>query len=184
MLSVPRRGPSSVWTVPSEPLRVPEWLGVDHFAAFPQELVRRLILGWSPSGICVECGEGRRPVVAKEHHEAKAFAAEQQASGRGWHGGDPAKRSLGISAEDRQTTITGYACACPTPTAPTRPAVVLDPFGGTGTVAMVARALGRYPVHIDLSADYLKLARWRIYESGHASKTAERTNRERQGVLL
>ena len=72
-------------------------------------------------------------------------------------------------------------------TAPTprpRPAVVLDPFGGTGTTAMVARALGRYPVHLDLSADYLKLARWRIYESGHASKTAERTNRERQGVLL
>ncbi len=43
---------------------------------------------------------------------------------------------------------------------------------------------GRYPVHIDLSRDYLRLARWRIYESGHASKTVERTNREAQGVLL
>ena len=49
---------------------------------------------------------------------------------------------------------------------------------------LVARALGRYPVHVDLSADYLRLARWRIYESGHASKTTERTNRERQQVLL
>ena len=49
---------------------------------------------------------------------------------------------------------------------------------------MVARALGRYPVHIDLSADYLRLARWRIYDSGHAAKTTARTNRERQGTLL
>lgn len=49
---------------------------------------------------------------------------------------------------------------------------------------MVARALGRYGVNVDLSADYLRLARWRIFDSGHASKTVERTNRENQGVLL
>ena len=79
-------------------------------------------------------------------------------------------------------TITGYACQCPEPDAPTRPAVVLDPFGGTGTTAMVARALGRYPVHMDLSADYLRLAQWRIYESGHAAKTVTRTNGERRGA--
>ncbi len=49
---------------------------------------------------------------------------------------------------------------------------------------MVARALGRYGVHLDLSADYLRLARWRIYDSGHASKTRERTNLENQGSLF
>lgn len=47
---------------------------------------------------------------------------------------------------------------------------------------MVARALGRYPVHMDLSADYLRLAQWRIYESGHAAKTVTRTNGERRGA--
>ena len=47
---------------------------------------------------------------------------------------------------------------------------------------MVARALGRYPVHLDLSADYLRLARWRIYESGHFAKTVNRTNGERRGA--
>ena len=39
--------PGSVWTVPTEPLRVPDHLGVDHFAAFPSEWPRRLILGLS-----------------------------------------------------------------------------------------------------------------------------------------
>jgi DNA modification methylase len=60
----------------------------------------------------------------------------------------------------------------------------LDPFAGTGTTIMVARALGRHGVGIDLSADYLRLARWRIYQSGHAAKTMRRTWDERQGSLL
>jgi len=83
-----------------------------------------------------------------------------------------------------EATITGYACDCPDTTAPTRPAVILDPFGGTGTTAMTARALGRFGISLDLSADYLRLAEWRIFHSGHADKTTARTNRERQGALL
>jgi hypothetical protein len=52
---------------------------------------------------------------------------------------------------------------------------------GTGTTALVARALGRTRISLDLSADYSRLARWRIFQSGHAAKTRERTNRDRQG---
>jgi DNA modification methylase len=105
--------PGSVWTVATDPLKVPDHLDVDHFAAFPREWPRRLVLGWSPAN-----------------------------------------------------------------------GVVLDPFGGTGTTAMVARALGRYGVSVDLSADYLRLARWRIFDSDGASKVRERTNGERQATLL
>lgn len=39
--------------------------------------------------------------------------------------------------------------------------VVLDPFGGTGTTALVASALGRYGISVDMSADYCRLAAWR-----------------------
>ena len=53
--------PGSVWDIPSQPLTVPAHLGIDHFAAFPMELPRRCILGWSPPGICTACNEGRRP---------------------------------------------------------------------------------------------------------------------------
>jgi tRNA G10 N-methylase Trm11 len=60
---------------------------------------------------------------------------------------------------------------------------VLDPFVGTGTVPMVARTLGRYGIGIDLSRDYLRLAHWRIFQSGHGRKAESRTNRERQGVF-
>lgn len=67
---------------------------------------------------------------------------------------------------------------------PTRPAVVLDPFGGTGTVAMVAAALGRVGISVDASRDYCRIAKWRIEESGHARKVTERAWADRQGVML
>lgn len=162
--------PGSVWTIPSEPLKVPDWLGVDHFAAFPQEWPRRIILGWSPSGICVECGQGRRPVVEKDY----------DSQGRTTNGPQSVERRHESPGREvrkvEQATITGYACDCDQPTAPTRPAVVLDPFGGTGTVAMVARALGRFGVSMDLSSDYLRLAQWRVFESRHWMKTVTRTH--------
>jgi DNA modification methylase len=179
--------PGSVWTIPSEPLTVPDHIGVDHFAAFPQEWPRRLILGWTPSGICTACNEGRRPVVEKRAVKSPAHAEGSIVGRRTAPAGEQAasvdRGDVGAPRFNQEHTITGYACACDVTLAPTRPAVVLDPFVGTGTVPMVARALGRYGIGLDLSRDYLRLARWRIGESRHGSKTIDRTNRERQGNL-
>ena len=71
------------------------------------------------------------------------------------------------------TTITGYACGCPDATAPVRPAVVVDPFGGTGTTALVASMLGRTGVSVDLSADYCRLARWRTTDPAERAKALQ-----------
>lgn len=51
------------------------------------------------------------------------------------------------------------ACGCG---APTRPGLVLDPFGGSGTVAAVAQALGRDWLLIELNPDYADLAQRRL----------------------
>ena len=177
--------PGSVWSIPSEPLQVPDHLGVDHFAAFPQEWPRRLILGWCPQEVCSECGEGRAPVVEKEleldHHSTHA---KTHRGAVGDNGVRTARGSASDNVSRTVATITGYACACPDNSAPSTPGVVLDPFAGTGTVPMVARALGRTGIGVDLSADYLRLADWRVFDSGHAAKTMQRTNSERQGTLL
>jgi DNA modification methylase len=163
--------PGSVWTVATEPLRVPDHLGIDHFAAFPTEWPKRIISGWSPAGVCVECGEGRRPVTDVSPVEQKAFAKLQALDeGRNWAQGGNDKRTLGYAAGERDRTITGYACACPEPTAPTTPAVVLDPFGGTGTTALVAKALGRHGISVDMSADYCRLADWRTNDRNQLAK--------------
>jgi len=162
--------PGSVWNIPTQPLKVPDHLEIDHFAAFPLEWPRRIIRGWSPAGICVECGEGRRPVGAKSSpynpHQNRFVQTARPAP----HGASRVNTTLGWQ---RDTTITGYACACAEPTAPTRRAVVLDPFAGTGTTLLAAKALGRLGIGVDLSRDYCRLAQWRCTDPGELAKAMQ-----------
>lgn len=212
--------PSSVWAIASEPLRPPKYLDVEHFAAFPSEWPRRLVLGYSPEGICTACGEGRRTIAAVTQHPYRAGGASgrpkrQDANGTHPHGFN----AVGYPQTRSEAHLVGAVCAC-TPfedrerpargsnsgrnkdprhakwdgdpggrrrtfdrvylldawePAPCTPAIVLDPFGGTGTVAAVAHALGRHGISIDLSADYQRLARWRIEESDLVAKVRART---------
>jgi DNA modification methylase len=156
--------PGSVWSIPTEPLTVPAHLGIDHFAAFPLEWPRRIIQGWSPPGICTACGEGRRPISDAQTYPTQGpNRAVKHNVDRKDHGGSDGRLATVRS-------ITGYACACPEPTAPTRPSVVLDPFGGTGTTALAARALGRHGISIDMSADYSSLACWRTTDERELAK--------------
>jgi site-specific DNA-methyltransferase (adenine-specific) len=152
--------PGSVWTIPTSPLRVPEHLGVDHFAAYPPELVRRIVLGWSPREVCTACGEGRRPTKTTEKYlHRPGGAAVLGAAWKNDSGDSKARHDIGNVRSVHE--ITGYACACPDTTAPTTPGVVLDPLGGTGTTALVASVHGRVGISVDLSADYCRIARWR-----------------------
>jgi hypothetical protein len=48
---------------------------------------------------------------------------------------------------------------------------------------MVAHALGRVGVTLDLSFDYCRLARWRIWDSGGVTRIESRTDQDRQQVL-
>ena len=187
------RLPGSVWTIPSEPLNIPDDTRTlldlpDHFAAFPQEFPRRIILGWSPTGICTECGEGRRPVVSVEYEQYAERATNRRVTGSEALGdsghGRPGSAEAPHGDAHAHRSIDSYTCACPTPDAPIRPAVILDPMGGTGTVAGVAKTLGRYGISYDLSEDYNRLAQWRITQSNHFTKTEQRTWADRQGSLL
>lgn len=169
--------PGSVWEIPTEPLRVPDHLGVDHFAAFPSEWPRRIILGWSPSGVCVACGEGRRPVVNVSYVPARARGGDGSINrGRAMKQdatdstANRRKGGMNDTVLDKDVRITGYACACPDTTAPTTPARILDPFCGTGTTPAVAHALGRHGIGVDLSADYLRLAEWRCNDPALRAK--------------
>lgn len=168
------RLPGSVWEIASQPLRIPDEVmharccngqpqpdceeGVDHFAAFPMEFPRRIIQGWAPSGICVACGEGRRPLIEREFIPQQDVSTERNLD----HGRLDPSSSWG-SAPRGETTrrIIGEQCDCPNTDAPTRPAVILDPFGGTGTVALIADVEGANGISVEMSGDYTCLAQWR-----------------------
>lgn len=171
--------PGSVWTIATQPLKVPADLGVDHFAAFPMEWPRRLIRGWSPAGVCTVCGEGRRP-VADRNEKALHRPSGAARVGTTMDSVSGVSRVRSNAGNVRTVhRITGYRCACSEPTATTRPGVVLDPFGGTGTTALVAKALGRVGISVDMSADYCRLARWRTTDPKQIDKATNPTKPKR-----
>lgn len=142
----------------------------EHFAAFPMELPRKVIQGWSPAGICTACGQGRRPVSVVTGKLASGFdtrivpMSRDSVHGHDGRGGQKILTSRGI---------TGYACDCPDTSAPVRPSVVLDPFGGTGCTAMVAAANGRIGVSVDYSHSYSRFARWRTNDPPERAKAMQ-----------
>ena len=56
--------------------------------------------------------------------------------------------------------------------------VVLDPFGGTGTTALVATMLGRRGISVDLSADYCRLAEWRASDPKQRERASTAAKRK------
>ncbi|MFI6496846.1 DNA-methyltransferase [Nonomuraea typhae] len=162
--------PGSVWEIASQPLLVPDHLQADHYAAYPFEIPRRIIRGWSPPGICTACGEGRRPVSSRHAEQAPSSiqgARDRVAATGGAISGGTERSTLRGTAT---RVVTGYACACRNPDAPTAPAVVLDPFGGSGTTALVASVLGRTGISVDRSADYCRIAAWRTTDPGERAR--------------
>jgi len=180
--------PGSVWTIAPEPLTVPDHLGIQHFAAFPTEWPRRIILGWSPTGICTACDEGRRPVRGRPCTECGSLIPtqgkqcpacgfrntawqEQRHTNATTRAGESNTAGALVARKNGPYTsriyVDGETCRCADSGAPTRPAVVLDPFCGTGTTVAVAKALGRHGIGTDLSADYLRLADWRTNGDGY-----------------
>jgi DNA modification methylase len=47
--------------------------------------------------------------------------------------------------------------------------IVLDPFGGTGTVAVIAKNTGRHFIHVDVSKKYYEIAAQRLAKVPHGS---------------
>jgi hypothetical protein len=168
----------SVWTIATRP-----YPGA-HFAVFPPELPERCIkAGSSERGVCPECGAPWERVVERGERIAGRIGttrAERAPDDRygeerpdAWQGGQ------GTFAQFERNT-TGWQPSCDhsegrkpifrnadgsgkygslgyngEPYTPT-PAVVLDPFGGSGTVGMVANRLSRRAILIDLNPEYLE----------------------------
>ena len=117
------RVPGSVWTIPSAPLVVPDRIAharccggrkregckdeLAHYAAFPPALVAPIILGWSPSGICTECGEGRRPVSCRTLTVDRAGRRESIRDM-----GHPTSARSSTLGWERTVNLAGYACPC------------------------------------------------------------------------
>jgi DNA modification methylase len=152
------RNRRTVWTIATQ-----AYPG-SHFATYPVALVEPCIkAGSSEHGVCPRCRNPWRRVVEKSPspHDGttkslyeKGSASQRIALAR------QAARERGGEYVSTSTTL-GWQPTCDHDLEPV-PALVLDPFIGSGTSCMVARKLGRNSVGLDLSYPYLQLAKDRL----------------------
>lgn len=146
------RNRRTVWEIPTQP--TPE----AHFATFPEALVEPCIkAGTSERGACPECGAPWRRVVEKGGGT----------TGASWHdhSNDLKRGQVGPSSStprDYYRRDIGWQPSCTCGTEETVPCIVLDPFGGSGTVAKVARDLGRSSILIEINPEYVQIAKKRL----------------------
>jgi len=140
------KNPGDVWTIPTQPF--PE----AHFATFPEKLIEPMIKAGCPQWICKKCGKARERIVEREHPGANPRSERQEADPHVAPSYPPARP---IFAK----TLGWTDCGC---NAGWRPGIVLDPFIGSGTTAVVARRLGRWYIGIELNPDYIKIAEKRL----------------------
>ncbi len=152
-------GKGDTWRVATKP-----YAGA-HFAAFPEELVRPMILaGTSAKGVCPACGAPWERVVEKVG-EYKARWKEGAAVVDAQWGGVGASSAIATgNVAVRKTT--GWRPTCTCDAGEPIPATVMDPFNGSGTSGRVATKLGRSYIGIDVCEEYLEsLSPGRIYDT-------------------
>jgi len=134
-----------VWTLSNQPR------SEAHFAAFPDSLVEPCILSsTSAKGCCPKCGMPWARVVDSERKPTRP-------------GEKPKQDLTGLANRDperhcTETRTIGWRPCCNCNAGDPVPSVVLDPFMGRGTVAIVAKRLGRDFVGVELNPDYAAMA--------------------------
>lgn len=141
----------SVWTVTTKPF------SEAHFATFPQDLIIDMIKAGCPEFVCNKCGKARKRIVENEYKVHENWYGDKTKKSKNSRGkdGNSYKEKIGIN----QVGFTDCEC-----NAGFSPGVVLDPFMGAGTTALVARKLNRNYIGFELNADYIKIAEKRIHK--------------------
>jgi DNA modification methylase len=163
-LDTGRRNRRTVWEITPQPF--PE----GHFAVFPEALVEPCLLaGTSARGVCPACGAGWVRVVEKGELRREDGKPLRDLV-------TPVKRDDSLSAWSRpggkvetvypntyrERQEVGWQPTCTCNAGDPIPATALDPFGGAGTVALVALKHNRSAVSIELNPEYLAITRRRL----------------------
>lgn len=128
-----------------------------HFATFPPNLIKPMILAGTPEkGVCPECRTPWNRVVEKERVATRP-GTDTKVTGDSMVDGnrDPQRHVT-------RTKTVGWEPGCKCGHSITIPAVVADPFAGSGTTLMVARDRRRHAVGCDLNEKYVEIARRRV----------------------
>ena len=157
-------GKGDTWRVATKP-----YAGA-HFAAFPEELVRPMILaGTSAKGVCPACGDPWVRVTVHVKGDTEAIDRPKRTGGMTSSSSTLSLSGNGSVEWERRggkMKTTGWRPTCTCDAGEPIPATVMDPFNGSGTSGRVATKLGRSYIGIDVCEEYLEsLSPGRIYDT-------------------
>jgi site-specific DNA-methyltransferase (adenine-specific) len=151
------RNKRDVWHVATQPFKEA------HFATFPPDLIAPCIqAGTSERGVCDACGAPIERVTEKGAlaGEAKIQDTDRPAAGVRGVSKTSALRTNGRTW--RETVQKGWRPTCKCHGGGYSKAIVLDPFMGAGTTALVAAQNGRAFLGCELNPAYKEIADKRI----------------------
>jgi DNA modification methylase len=140
------RNKRCIWTIPTQPF--PE----AHFAVYPEGLIEIPIKAGCPEFICKKCGKARM----------KIYKDTGDMIGQGGFGGKTAVHTKAsptsslLTKKVKEKKYTGYTdCGC---NAGFESGIVLDPFMGAGTTALVALKQRKRFIGIDIKQEYVDMS--------------------------
>lgn len=140
--AVETRIPRSVMTFPNEPY------SRAHFATYPSSLPRFAIeMATSAHGCCPACGAQYAPIVEKERVPTRP-GVNNVIDESGMSNRDPERHI-------QRVNVLGHRATCQCNAGEPIPCTVLDPYGGSGTTAQAANALGRKWILCELNEAYV-----------------------------
>jgi len=142
----PMRNRRTVWEIPTQP--TPD----AHFATYPEALVLPCIrAGTSDMGVCPDCGAPWVRIIHREKADRVERTDNPNTGGL-----------MRCPPQQDKVTTKGWEPSCKCGKIYSVSATILDPFGGSGTTAKVARELNRHCILIELNPDYIKIMRKKL----------------------
>jgi hypothetical protein len=145
------------WEIP------PTGYSGSHYAVFPPALVEPCVKAMAPPKVCRECGEPSRRITEQNYVPANhggtslgvISTSDKQDEREMGGNGSPGFRS---KLSTQSSTIGWTDCGHDN----YRPALILDPFAGSGTTGLVATGYGHDAVLIDIDERNAELAMERV----------------------
>ena len=158
---IPMRNMRASWRINTEPT------SEQHYAAWPRDLVRRLIsIGTSDKGCCPECGAqwGRVPGDSITTGQRSSRRDHGHLSPQGY------ARNEGSRCGDRWATAGTWSPTCSCEAGDPVPCSVLDPFSGIGRSGEVCYELGRRYMPAEISIGYAAIQARRLADHRTVSR--------------
>lgn len=180
---------SDFWEITTEPHPFA------HFAVYPDALVERPVKASCPLEVCVKCDKARERIT-ESNNPSKAVRGEDdelssrypEGMGGNYQTMKSIHRNIGPNGEKgvyyNGKTLGWTSCSCNEPIKVPRlkveiadpenflgrpgyrPGIVLDPFAGSGTTAVVAKRLQRSSISVELAEHYIPIIKERL-DFGH-----------------